>query len=151
MGKLPKAIIKKYGISKKAWSVYRSERKSTTRKVSKVARKKKSRGKRKGMNPLMGRMVGGVGYGLARGYLNQLAQPLTAKLGVAGRFADELTMGLISYALATGKIPFLNKMPITREIGKAGLTIEAFSVGQELSSSLPLGGSSPQSGNVPVV
>lgn len=30
MGKLPKSIIKKYGISKKAWAVYRSGRSRTT-------------------------------------------------------------------------------------------------------------------------
>ena len=55
MGKLPKALIKKYGISKKAWQVYRNrkgkKRKKASnpkkkRKVRKVAKKKKGGRKR---------------------------------------------------------------------------------------------------------
>lgn len=61
---LPKAIIKKYGITKKAWSVYRGRKKSpsqsrkltktskkTTRRRKKVA-KKRNRGARKFTIPL---------------------------------------------------------------------------------------------------
>ena len=47
MAKLPKSIIKKYGISKKAWAVFRGTKKiktSSTRGKS-MARHKKSYGK----------------------------------------------------------------------------------------------------------
>lgn len=58
---LPKSIIKKYGISKKAWRVYRgqkSSKKSSKRKVKKTAkrrkysRKKKTRRKRSNKIPI---------------------------------------------------------------------------------------------------
>lgn len=45
MGGLPKSIIKKYGITKKAWQVYRegSSKSSTKKKARKTARKKTKR------------------------------------------------------------------------------------------------------------
>jgi len=44
MAKLPKSIIKKYGISKKAWAVFRGQR--TTPKRTKMARRKRYFGKK---------------------------------------------------------------------------------------------------------
>jgi hypothetical protein len=42
MAKLPKHLIKKYGISKKAWAVFRSGKSSSTRRVSTMAKKRYS-------------------------------------------------------------------------------------------------------------
>lgn len=44
---LPKAIIKKYGISKKAWSVYRGGKKSSSRSSKLTKRSKKNNPKRR--------------------------------------------------------------------------------------------------------
>jgi len=72
---LPKSIIKKYGISKKAWAVFRGQkskgstpRPKKARKVKKVARRRYSRkrSRRSGGMTVPLAVVGGLGAGLAR-------------------------------------------------------------------------------------
>ena len=139
--RLPKSIIKKYGISKKAWAVFRGH-KTTTRRVIKLARKRHRTARARGLfgrrthkrglgGGITGTIIGGVVYGAGRTYVSNLVAPLTSKLPL-GQYADNVAMGLVSWLLATGKIPLVNKIPMSREIGKAGLCIEAAFAGQEL-------------------
>lgn len=59
MAKLPKNIIRKYGISKKAWSIFRGEKRTTTRRVSGMARRRHSRS-RGGGGPGGGKLMNGL-------------------------------------------------------------------------------------------
>lgn len=147
---LPKSIIKKYGITKKAWSVYRGK-KTKSRSVVRVAKRRKvrrykarglfkRRRKSKGLGGgITGIVIGGVAYGAGRQYISNLIAPLTSKLPL-GQYADNVAMGLVSWALATGKIPLIKKIPMSRDIGKAGLAIEAAFAGQDLLGKSGTGG-----------
>lgn len=159
MAKLPKNIIKKYGISKKAWSVFRSKKHKpkTTMARRKIKRsrirtrsyfKAKRHSKRSsGLGSLAGTVIGAMAYGAGRQYVSDKLQPLTAKIP-AGQYADEVAMGGLSYLMMKGKIPLINKLKITRDIGKAGLAIEAARLGAGLSSGFMPMVSSTQSGQV---
>ncbi len=139
---LPKSIIKKYGVSKKAWKVYRSTKKKSRggympRKRASRSRPKTrvvyrrinySRKKKSGMGQ-WGGILGAFVYGAVRERISIAIDPLTRKIPAAG-YADEIGMALLNFALAKGKIPFINKLPITRQIGKAGLFIEMARVGE---------------------
>jgi hypothetical protein len=101
--KLPKNLIKKYGISKKAWSVFKGtrskvSRKTTIRSVKQMARHRRikhysrhSRGLGSKLGSLMP-ILGGAIYGVARPYLNQAAAPLMAKMPF-GEYNNEILMG----------------------------------------------------------
>lgn len=80
---------------------------------------------------MTGLIVGAAVYGAGREWASDKLQPLLSKIP-AGDLADEVGMGLLSYAVATGKIPLVNKLPYSREIGRAGLTIEAARAGAYL-------------------
>lgn len=136
---LPRSIIKKYGVSKKAWSVFRRQ-KGTTRTTTKRAGVKtmKRRGavrrfvkrRSKGLGDL-GMIAGGMAYGAVREKFSALVAPITSKVPL-GYTADNIVLGGISYLVAKGKIPILNKVKFLRDIGKAGLIIESAFVGQDL-------------------
>ena len=132
--RLPKSIIKKYGITKKAWAVFKGK-KTTTRRVNKVAKRRRTRtrtrsffkrrsSRSKGLN--LGTIIlGGAIYGAGRQYLSKAISPLTSKIPM-GNVADNIGLGVVSYFAATkGK-------GIIKDIGKAGLTIEAAMGGQDL-------------------
>jgi hypothetical protein len=87
------------------------------------------------MSGVTAMLIGAGLYGAGREYASTRLMPLTAKVP-AGNYADELVMGAVSYAMMKGKIPFLNKIKVTRDIGRAGLTIEAARVGAGLSAGL---------------
>ena len=82
MAKLPKSIIRKYGISKKAWSVFRGEKRTTSRRVSGMARRARhSRSRGRGgfgggklMNGLIkpSGMLGQAVSGLGAAYVSNL-------------------------------------------------------------------------------
>lgn len=84
---------------------------------------------------VMGIAIGGMAYGAGREYVSQKLAPLTAKIP-AGDLADEVGMGILSWALATGKIPVINKYNVTKDIGRAGLAIEAARVGSYLGANM---------------
>lgn len=148
MAGLPRAIIKKYGVSKKAWAVFRAGRKSQSRTARAVggvymaARRKKRSGRVRGfarraagsaLAPAMGALIYGAGREIALAKLD----PLLAKLPLPGvQYADELVMFGLSYALAKGKIPVLNKWAITRSVGRAGMIIEAYRVGASVAPAI---------------
>lgn len=148
---LPRSIIKKYGVTKKAWSVFRSRSSSSTRaaKVTQVARRKGRRssgGKKKssgfkGAALTTGAIVGAMAYGAGRQYVSDKLSNYVPNF--AGEWTDEVVMGMLSYFMAKGKIPLLDKIPYSKEIGKAGLAIEAARVGAALMSKVNVTSTSP--------
>ena len=138
---LPKSIIKKYGVSKKAWAVYRQQKRTTpstkrTKRLNPMARKRRKkfrsyrRKRSSGMGDL-GVILAGMIYGAGREKLNNVVAPITSKIPL-GYTADNIVLGGISYLLMKGKIPFLNKIKMSRDIGKAGLIIESALLGQDI-------------------
>jgi len=101
----------------------------TVRARARPAFMKRRRRNSKGMNSELKIAIGGFGYGAIRQPLNNIAQMIPF---VAGAFGDEVGLGVLSYLLARGKIPILNKLKVTRDIGRAGLAIESASLGQQL-------------------
>lgn len=134
MAGLPKSIIAKYGVSKKAWAVFRSgkRKRSLTGGNTMGKRKSKSRRSKGGMDNLL--LVGGmaIAYGALRPKVEQVIAPYTAKIPFAGQYADELALGTVGYLLAKGKIPYL-KGRTARSAGKAIFIVEATRVGSGLS------------------
>lgn len=147
MAHLPKAIIKKYGVTKKAWSVFRSrhKHKASVKGYTMAKRKGKKHFARArahsfhrkhhkssgGSMNLTGLLVGAAVYGAGREFVSDKLQPITSKIP-AGDLADEVGLGVLSYFVAKGKVPLVNKIPYSKEIGRAGLTIEAARVGSYL-------------------
>lgn len=163
--KLSKAIIKKYGISKKAWAIQRGKKTSSSKPTMARQRMKRSKArsfrgfaKRKGrsskrssgMGNLTGLMLGAAVYGAGREWVSNKIQPITSKIP-AGQYADEVGLGVLSYFVASGKIPLINKIPYSREIGRAGLTIEAARIGAGIGGQyLSSGGTMTQTTNTTV-
>jgi hypothetical protein len=84
------------------------------------------------------KVVGGAAYGAAREYLSNLMRPVSDKVPVVGDYGDEVVLGAFSWMLMKGKIPLLKQLPISREIGKAGLYIESARVGSTFGSMIPM-------------
>ena len=89
-------------------------------------------------------LVGGAAlYGAGREWLSQKLEPITTKVaGVAGSYADEAVLGALGYFMAKGKIPGINRIPLSREVGRAMLTVEAARVGSGLAAGMMPGQSS---------
>lgn len=83
-------------------------------------------------------LIGGAAlYGAGREVLSDWLSPITTKVaGVAGDYADEAVLGAIGYFMAKGKIPGVNRLPLTREVGRAMLTVEAARIGSSLASGM---------------
>lgn len=133
MAKLPKRLIKKYGISKKAWSVFRSEQNSRKRKsksrsttpktrtkfktVRRQMAKKRTR-RRKGMSMRTKALLGAMGYAV-------LGEPLldmvATKLGVS--ISDDIVKGLAGWFIAN------NTSGVVSSVGNAAMTIAAYKFG----------------------
>jgi hypothetical protein len=120
------------------------KKKSRSRRVSKrvvrspVPFKRAKRSSKRSLvsNNLTSQVIGGMSYGALRSFASQLAQPLTDKLGFAGVYADNVVMAGLSYALAKGKVPVISGMKYSRDIGKAGLSIESAFAGVDLKNQL---------------
>lgn len=141
---LPRSIIKKYGVSKKAWSVYRASR-SPTRKSTNVreqktmARRKRSsrrsgsrvarrrRGGGSGGDGLMSMVTAGAIYGAARAPVANTVGGFVPRF--AGDYTDEIVMGGLSWAA------YKYGSGMVRNIGKAGLYVESANAGQSLTGS----------------
>ena len=138
MAKLPKSIIKKYGISKKAWSVFRGQSKvsKTSKKTGgrKMAKKKRSGGS-KGGDTLLLQAGTAMAYGALRPKIEQWIQPVTSKIPVGGNYVDEIALGLAGWAIAKGKVPML-KGKTARSAGRAMLIIESARVGSGISQGI---------------
>jgi hypothetical protein len=102
MAKLPKSIIKRYGITKKAWQVFRGKRRGTSRKPKMVRRtrrsyrpwrRRRSRGKR--TIPILP-IVGLVAATNAYSGWDALKQ------GRFGDWAEAFTAGMTGYSIKSG-------------------------------------------------
>jgi hypothetical protein len=124
MAKLPKNIIKKYGISKKAWQVFRGQKKSSSKKtaVYKMARKK--RFGKKSYKKSSGFSLGSAlkvlsGAALAAAY-EVFVSPMIP-LGAQIKNIIELVLGLV--------LAVMPKMPtFVRSFGAALATVNAYAL-----------------------
>lgn len=76
-------------------------------------------------------------YGGGRAWASEKLAPLTARIP-AGDYADEVLMGGLGYLLMKGKIPYVKKIPMAKEIGRAALIVEAARAGDGLRQGLPM-------------
>lgn len=126
MAKLPKSLIKKYGISKKAWQVFRGQKQTSSRskktrktKVYTMAKKKYFSGK-KGKGFLNKAFNILIGAGVAALYEVYISPKITF-IGRTMKNIIELVVGL---ALA-----LMPKLPMAIRAGGAALaTINAFEI-----------------------
>ena len=144
MVKLTKAIIKKYGITKKAWAVARGSKKKVkvsrskkvkTRSKNTMAKRKRSykKSKSKGfkMPSGLGGLIGAVGYG----FIRERASEALANTAIVQRlpvtdFTDEGVMLAANWGMRKAG---LGKIPVVNSILRAQKTIELARVGQTFS------------------
>ena len=135
MAKLPKHIIKKYGISKKAWSVFRAGKTNsggikTMAKKRRKSAKKASKGFLSGVMGKVGGPLAAVGYGFMREKVSDMvANSAIGKKIPAGEFTDEVTM--IGLAIL-GQKAGLGKNPIGNRLLKAAKVVEFARIGETL-------------------
>jgi len=131
MKKLPKAIIKKYGITKKAWQVFKSKKtiKTKSRGLTTMAKKRKSKSvKGNGLfNKALQVLAGAAVAGLYEVFISPMI-PLSRNI----KNIVEMVLGVI---LASSK-----KMPMAvRAGGMAIATINAFELFTPLIANINLG------------
>jgi len=133
--KLPKAIIKKYGITKKAWKVFKGKAKKVTRKVTKktnrrvktMARrrykvtKKRGRSKGAGITP-MKVALSSAAYGAFRDKLHSFIP----NVGIP--YSDSVITGAIGYYLT-------KKGGMLKNVGFSMLAVESAAIGSTLMAS----------------
>lgn len=72
-------------------------------------------------------------YGAGREKVSNAIAPVTSRIPL-GEYADEAGMLAASYLLMKGKVPFLNKIKMSRDVGKAGFMIESARIGAGLAA-----------------
>ena len=129
MAQLPRALIKKYGISKKAWSVFRaSKSRSSSARVTTMAKKTRKQYNFSSSRKSKLMAVGGaILYGFGRKYLSNVVQ--TYLPSFAGQYTDELVLGGLGYY-------FSNKSGIVGSVATAAMLIESASIGNQLGASM---------------
>lgn len=133
MASLPKSIIKKYGITKKAWSVFRGSK--SPKRVTTMARKSRKTHSRKGnTSGLLVTVGSAMAYGIMRNKLSQITA--TYLPSFAGTYTDELVLGGLGWYLS-------KKGGVIGAVGKAALIIESASVGNQLGAMMFTKQSSP--------
>ena len=96
----------------------------TTRRAKTMVKRKRTYKRKSGINTLFKPIIYGGAYGMAREPLNQFAS------GFLGGMSDEIGMGLIS------SIAFLKGKGMVKELGKAGLYVEAHNLGRNMSGGI---------------
>ena len=143
MASLPKSIIKKYGISKKAWSVYRGQGQAS-RSTRKMARKRYARrGARRysrSSSTGMGVFIPPAIYGALRDPIanNSMVKSLTSKLPF-GQYNDEVGNFALSWAVAKW-VP----NPLARSVATDGMKFEVANVSRNATAGM-LGGTTSSS------
>jgi len=135
--KLSKSIIKRYGITKKAWAVARGQKKTE---VKPMARKRKSKRSFAGFARKTARR-GGVGnsaallqidamiYGAVRGKVSDAIEPLSSKIPVPYGLSDEVAMGLLLWGVSK-----YAKGGMLGQVARKGLVIENARVGEAIAN-----------------
>lgn len=85
----------------------------------------------------MATILGSMIYGGGRAWASDKLAPVTARIP-AGQYADEVVMGGLGYLMMKGKIPYVKKLPMAKEIGRAALIVEAARAGDGLRQGLPM-------------
>ena len=104
MARLPKTIIRKYGISKKAWAVYRASRRAkpkASRQVIKTARRRsyrRSRGRRSYNKSSKWGTVGTVAKMAIGAYMGQMIGGWIAKTVAKEGYSTPLVQGGAAFA-----------------------------------------------------
>lgn len=168
MAGLPKSLIKKYGVSKKAWAVFRKQKNKrrtvrSRKRVSRVSRTTKTqrrsstmaKRRRRKSKPMMSAgmkgalsKVGIVLYGGMRSKMsNALANSAVGRLIPATRVSDEI--GMYGLAYVAGRLGG-HKIPVVNSMIRTAKTVELARIGEELFQGglLSLGGSSQSSGQL---
>lgn len=155
MAKLPRSLIKKYGISKKAWSVFRSSqsRGRKTAKVTTVARRRRfgraRAGVRRGFRKFrrasrsqgaidLYTIGGAMAYGAFRGDIDNAVTPKVAQYlpSSMAPYASNIVLGGLAYLGAK------KTSGIIQKVSKAALLIEAANAGAKLRGGMSSGGNS---------
>lgn len=137
MAKLPKSLIKKYGISKKAWSVFRGQSNSNKRRTKQMAKKRKS-GRRfssGGMKPVSILLGSGI-YGAMRAKISNALMPITSKVPL-GNISDESVLFLLGY--------FANRNlrdKTLKSVAQGAMFVEAARIGEAVVEGSAFGNSS---------
>jgi len=137
--KLTKALIKKYGVSKKAWAVLRSQNRTPKRSNTTMARRKSrstsKRSRSKGFGGSLGglvtKMISAAAYGAIRQKGAEAIAPITSQVPMLGNNADEVGMIILAEVV---KKAVGNKVPYVKQIAETGQLIEAAQIGQNLAS-----------------
>lgn len=156
---LPSNIVKKYGIGKKAWAVYRSRGSGRMRRSEGMARRRKSRAssafrsvRRRVRSFTAGRSAPAslteIGFFGAYGYFRQdvvgFAAPLV-NMVPAGDYADNVTLGLGAYAAGYLLKP---TNPYVKEALRAVVLSEAFVAGSKMRRGASITTTSSDAGSV---
>lgn len=130
MAKLPKSIIAKYGITKKAWAVFRGRKKGGGHTMAK--KKNKGSKNRSGMPAWAGALIGdaiALGYGAVR---PKLADKIPAVPKVEN-YSDELILGGTSMA-----VYYLVPNKYARMVSRPIKTVELSKIGEKMAAKVPL-------------
>jgi len=127
---------KAFKASKKKRSVSRTRTKASVLRGAPMARRKVKRRKSRSKSMQYMPQIAAFGYGVGREALEQrVVQPIMARLPIPGfQYADNIGMIAANWALAKGKVPGLKNIKILRAVGRAGMTVEAFKLGEEIGS-----------------
>jgi len=134
MAKLPKSIIKKYGISKKAWSVFKGKTQTTTRtRGTTMARRRSYSGKRKsyskGSNLTLKELLVGVSaYAVARPYLAKFVPQ--GFMGTPAQYSQNIVLG------GAGALASWKGKGMVKKAGTIIAVSEAFIAVSKLSSGM---------------
>jgi hypothetical protein len=143
MARLPKSIIKKYGISKKAWSVFRGSKGSSKKKTKSrgysMAKKRRFGGKKNGKGFLGKALNILVGAGVAALYEVFISPRIPLARNIKNII--EMVVGII--VMAMPRLPMM-----VRAGGAALATINAFEILVPLISNVSSGSSSSSMMNV---
>lgn len=154
--KLPKSIIKKYGISKKAWSVFRGKKQSREvpmarkrrgfgRFVKRTRRFGRTNARRAGIG-VQGSLIqlDSFGYGVIRPKMESFVAPLVQKLPFGS--ANEEVSIAVALWLGAKYLP----SGMIRNIAHKGLAIENYRAGEITSAKMFGQGTSNGNSNIQV-
>jgi len=128
--RLPKSLIKKYGISKKAWSIFRGRKHKARASKSYKSHLKIRRGvsmKKGSFGKITPFLAAGI-YGGLRERISLALAPMTSKIPL-GDVADEVGMLGVAYVAKR----FLgNKVPMLKDVATAAMLIESARIGESV-------------------
>jgi hypothetical protein len=142
--KLSKAIIKKYGITKKAWQVARGKTHNTprrvktkTRRVQSMARRrkqKKSYSKRSGSSWIADLAIEAapLAYGFVRKNIGDGIQTAAQKVNINSPYADEAVM------FTAGALGSMIKNPVAKKLTSKLRAIELERMGELARAKVPI-------------